>query len=120
MVAAVAAAGQADAFAGLAGEGCDMVPCDRRAGALGGLAGARGVGLGLVAGGLQLGHPFLQRRVVQVRHAALDGVIETPEPRIGLGGALVQLGDVRVTALGPFLPAVENGGEDFPQPLGVQ
>ncbi|HUZ14541.1 MAG TPA: hypothetical protein VMU93_17065 [Caulobacteraceae bacterium] len=120
MVTAVAAAGGADALASLVGEGGNMGGCDRRAGAVGGLAGALRVGLSLVASGLQLSDPFLQRRIVQVGHAAFDRVIEAPKPRVGLGSALVQFGDVRPAVLGPPLPAVENGGEDFLQPFGVQ
>ena len=81
--------------------------------------GALGVGLGLIADGLQAGDAVLQRRVVQIGDAVLDGVVEPLEPQVGLGGALVQFGDVLAAALGALLAAVEDRGQHFLQPLGL-
>ena len=79
-----------------------------------------GVGLRLVAGRFEAGDALLQRRVVQIGDAALDGVIEPLEPQIGLGGPLVQLGDMLAAALGAFLPAVEHGRQHFLEPFRLK
>jgi hypothetical protein len=58
--------------------------------------------------------------IVQIGHARLDGVIEPLEAQFRFGGALVQLGDMLAAALGMFFPAVECGGKDGFQPLGLE
>src|SRR5208283_1184428 len=63
---------------------------------------------------------LFQRRVVEIGDPGLDGVVEPLEPQVGLGRALVQLGDVLAAALGPLLPVVENGGQDFLEPLRLE
>jgi len=71
--------------------------------------GARGIGLSLVADRLEARDALLQRRVVEIGDAGLDGVIEPFQPQIGFGCALVQLGDVLAAAPGALLPTVEDG-----------
>ena len=82
--------------------------------------GALGVGLRLIADRLQAGDALLQRRVVQVGDAGLDGVVEPLEAQVGFGGPLVQLGDVLAAALGALLPAVEDGGQHLLEPLRLK
>ncbi len=114
MFAAIAAAVDPNALAGGSGEFLDHGGRDRLLpGAFRHRLGAVGVGLGLIANGLQAGDALLQGRVVQVRDAGLDGVIEPLEPKVGLGGALVQFGDMLAATFGSFLAAVEDGSQDF-------
>ena len=61
-----------------------------------------------------------KRRVVQIGDAGLDGVIEPLEPQVGLGGPLVQFGDMLAAALGALLAAVEHRGQHFFEPLGLK
>ncbi|MGH7058311.1 MAG: hypothetical protein ACREFZ_10665 [Acetobacteraceae bacterium] len=74
----------------------------------------------LVAHRLEAGDTLLQRRVVEISDTSLDRAIEALEPQVGLGGALVQLGDVFAAALGTFLPAIENGRQDFLETLRLK
>jgi hypothetical protein len=62
--------------------------------------------LRLVANSLEVCDTLLQRWVVEIGDAGLDGVIEPLQAQVGLGCALIQLGDVLATALCAFLPAV--------------
>ena len=80
MIAAIAAAREANALAGFLGENGDMVRRDRHAETLGGLAGALGVGPGLIGGDFQFGNALPQSGIVEVGDARLDGVIEPLEP----------------------------------------
>jgi hypothetical protein len=73
--------------------------------------GAADVGLGLVADGFQAGSSRLRGGVVKVGNADFDGVVEAPEPQIGLGSALVRFGDMVTAALRPRLAAVEHQGQ---------
>ena len=118
MVAAIAATVDPDPLARRPGELLDHRGRDRLLpGAFHHRVGALGVGLGLIADRLQAGDALLQRRVVQIGDAGLDGVIEPLEPQVGLGGALVQFGDVLAAALGALLAAVEHRGQHFFEPL---
>ena len=120
MFAAIAAAVDPDALAGGPGEFLDHGGRDRLlARAFRHRLGAVGVGLGLIADRLQAGDALLQRRVVQVGDADLDGVIEPLEPQIGLGGALVQFGDMLAAAFGSLLAAVEHRGQHFFEAFGL-
>ena len=75
---------------------------------------------GLIADRLEAGDALLQRRGVEIGHAALDGVVEPLEPQVGLRGALVQFGKMLAAALGSLLPAIEHGCEDLLQPLRLK
>jgi len=79
-----------------------------------------GVGLGLIADGFEAVDAVFQRRVVQIGHARLDGIIEALEAQFRFGGALVQLGDMLAAALGMFFPAIQSGGKNGFQPLGLE
>jgi hypothetical protein len=82
--------------------------------------GALGVGLRLVADSLEAVDPVLERRVVDVGDARLDGVVEALQAAFRFRRTPVQLGDVLALALGSLLPPVENAGEDRFQPLGLE
>lgn len=84
------------------------------------IACTRCVCLCLVAGRLQACDALFQRQVVEISHAGLDGIVQALQPQIGLGRALVQLGDVLAAALGALLPAVENGRQNFLDPLRLE
>ena len=71
-----------------------------------------GIGLGLIADGLEAIDPIFQRRVVQIGHARLDGVIEALEAEFRFGRTLVQFGDMVAALFGVFFSAVEQGGKD--------
>ena len=121
MIAAVAAAFEPDALAGGPGELAQHLRRDRLAPRVlkHGL-GALGVDLGLIADGLEAVDAVLERRVVQVGDAHLDGVVEALEPGFRFRCAPVQLGDVLAPALGPLLPPVKHRGEDGFQPVGLE
>jgi hypothetical protein len=59
-------------------------------------------------------------RIVQIGHTCLDGVVEALQAQFRFGGALVQFRDVLAATVSPFLPPVENGGENGLQPLGIE
>jgi hypothetical protein len=82
--------------------------------------GALGIGLRLIADGFQAIDAVLERRVVQVGNARLDGVVEALEARFRLRRTPVQFADVLALALGSLLPPVEDHGEDRFQPLGLE
>ena len=67
----------------------------------------RGAGLRLVANRLGACNELLQRRLVTIGDADLDGVIVPFHAQVGLGGALVQFGEVLAMALG--VPAGARG-----------
>ena len=121
MVAAVTTAFEAEALASGFGEGADHL---RRDGLGAGVVehglGALGVGLRLVPDSLETLDPILERRIVDVGHARLDGVVEAFQAQFRFGGALVQLGDMLAAALGLLLPAVKHTGEDGFKPLGLE
>ena len=81
---------------------------------------ALGICLRLIARCLEAGDTVSQRRVAQIGHARLDGVIEPLQPKVGLGGALAQFSDVFAATFRALLPAVEHGGQHFLKPLGLQ
>ncbi|WP_242922486.1 hypothetical protein [Caulobacter sp. CCUG 60055] len=77
MVAAVAAAVEADALAGCLGEGADHLRGDGLgAGVVEHGLGALGIGLRLIADSLQAVDAVFQGRIVDVGHARLNGVVE--------------------------------------------
>lgn len=119
-VAAIAAAGEADALARFFCEGNDIGRRDGRAEPLGRLGGSLGVGLGLIASGLKFCDPFFQRRVVEVGDSAFDRAVKPPQTRVRLGGASVEFGDMFAATLGPVLTTVEDRGEDFGKAFRVE
>src|SRR3546814_8244662 len=58
--------------------------------------------------------------LVQIGNARFDGVIEAFEAQFRFGGALVEFGDMRAAAISVFFPAVQSGGKDGFQPLGLK
>ena len=82
--------------------------------------GALGIGPRLVADGLEAVDAILERRVVDVRNGRLYGIVSPLEAKLGFGGAPVQLGDVLPLSLAARLPAVEHGGEDGFQSIGLE
>ncbi|NDV89561.1 hypothetical protein GTW51_23325 [Aurantimonas aggregata] len=74
--------------------------------------GALGIDPGLIATGFETIDAVLERRVVQIGDARLDGVIEPLETQLGFGGALVELCDMFALTPAALLPPVEDGGED--------
>mgnify|MGYP001153125941 CR=1 FL=1 len=121
MVAAIAAAFKADALAGGLGEGADHLGGDGLgAGGVEHGLGALGVGLGLIADSLEAVNAVFERRVVNVGHARLDGIVEALETQFRFGGAFAQFRDMLAAAFGLLLPPIENAGEDNFQPLGLE
>lgn len=108
MIAAIAARLGSHAFAGLVGKGFERLRCDsvpepiKRA-----LCPLR-VGAGLVADGLQLGHTRFEHRIGHIRNSVFDGIVEALEFGFRFGRTLAQFGDMRRSALGAVLPAVEH------------
>ena len=82
--------------------------------------GALGIGLGLIADGLEAVDTVLERRVVQVGDACLNGVVEALEARFGFRRTPVQFANVLMLALRPLLPPVEDCSEDRFQPFGLE
>ncbi len=66
------------------------------------------IGVGLFADGLQLGNAVLQHRVGEIGDAIFDGVVEPLELGVRFGRTLAQGGDMRGSALGAFLSAVQH------------
>ncbi|WP_243698755.1 hypothetical protein [Paracoccus alkanivorans] len=81
---------------------------------------ALGVRFCLIADSLEPIDAILERRIVQIDHARLDGVIDPLEAQFRFRCPLVQLGDMFLAALGAFFPAVEDGCKDGFQPFGLQ
>ncbi len=82
--------------------------------------GAPGIGLRLIAGSFQAIDAVLERRVVQVGNARLDGVVEALEAGFGFRRTPVQFANVLMLALGSLLPPVEHCGEDRFQSVGLE
>ncbi len=82
--------------------------------------GALGVGLRLIADGLEAVDPILEGGIVDVGHVRLDGVIEALEARFRFRRAPVQFRDLLALALASLLPPVEHRGEDGFQPFGLE
>ena len=119
MVAAVAASIDAHLLTGRPGKPGEHRRGDRLPGTLKRGLGALGIDLGLVPGGLEACDALPEVWVVQIGYAVFDGVVQPLEPRVGLGGPLVEFADMLAAALGAFLAAVQDGGEDFLQPVGL-
>jgi hypothetical protein len=119
VVAAVAASIDAHPLTGRPGKPGEHRRGDRLPGTLKRGLGALGIDLGLISGRLEAGDTFLQVWVIQIGYAAFDGIVQPLEPQVGLGGPLVEFADVLAAALGAFLAAVQDGGEDFLQPVGL-
>lgn len=82
--------------------------------------GALGIGLRLTTDGLEAVDAVLERGVVQIGDASFDSVVEALEPCFRFRRAPVQFGDMLAAALRMFFPAVESGGKDGFQPLGLE
>ncbi len=119
MVAAVAASIDAHPLTGRPAELGEHRWGDRLPGALKGGLGALGIDLGLVPSCLEACDTLPEVWVVQIGYAVFDGIVQPLEPRVGLGGPLVEFADVQAAALRALLAAVEDGGEDFFQPVGL-
>src|SRR3546814_5047763 len=74
----------------------------------------------LIAKNLETGDPLLERRVVQIGDACLDGVIEPLEARFRFGGLPLQRGDMLTAALGLILATAENAAKQLLQTVGVK
>ncbi|MDD2876268.1 MAG: hypothetical protein PHT60_03460 [Acidiphilium sp.] len=121
MVAAITTAFKADMPARGFGEGAHHLRSNGlAAGVLKHGLGALGIGLRLIADGLEAVDAVLERRVVQVGDTRLDGVVEALEARFGFGRTPVQFANVLMLALGSLLSPVEHCGEDRFQPLGLE
>src|SRR5579872_6397944 len=121
MIAAVTAAIDPDPLARRPGEPLDHLWRDRLlTRRLQHRGGTCGVGLRLVADRFEACDTLLQHWVVEIGDAGLDGVIEPLEPQVGLGRALVQLGDMLAAALGALLPAIEDRRQHLLDPLRLE
>ncbi len=67
-----------------------------------------GIGPRLIADDLEAGDTLLERRVVQIGNARLDGVIEPLEALFRFGGLTLQGSDMLTAAFGLILAAAEN------------
>jgi hypothetical protein len=74
----------------------------------------------LVAGRFQPTYAIFQCRVIKSGDSALDGVVEPLQAQLGLGGALVQLGDMLAAPIGTILPPVEDGGQNLLKPVRIK
>lgn len=72
--------------------------------------GALCVRAGLVADGLQLDHARLEHRVGHVGDSVFDRVVQPLELGFCFRSALAQFGNMRCSALGALLSAVQDGG----------
>src|SRR5665213_1436596 len=108
MVAAVAASVDPHPLTGRLGEPGEHRSGDYLPGALQRGLGAFGIDLGLIPSRLEASDTLPQVRVVQIGYAALDGIVQPLEPRVGLGGPLVAFADMMAAALGAFLAAVQH------------
>ena len=89
MVAAVAASVDPHPLSGRSGEPGEHRSGDRLPGALKRGLGALGIDLGLIPGRLEAGDTLPKVWVVQIGYAALDGIVQPLEPRVGLSGPLL-------------------------------
>ena len=80
--------------------------------------GALGIDLGLIPGRLEAGDTLPQIGVFQIGYTALDGVVQLLEPDISLGGPLSEFADMMAAALGTFLAAIQDVGQNLFQPIG--
>lgn len=120
VVAAVAAVAGAQPLARCLGERQQLVVRQLGSGAINGGCGPGGVGLRLVANGVQPSEPGFQRRVCGVRDAVLDRFVEPVELGLGLGRALAQLDQVLPPAADVIFPAVEHVAQERRQPARVE
>ncbi|WP_030540348.1 MULTISPECIES: hypothetical protein [Alphaproteobacteria] len=79
-----------------------------------------GVGPGLIADDLEAGDAFLERRVVKIGDARLDGVVEALEAQFRFGRAPLQFGDVVPATLGLIVATAEHGAKQVLQPVGIE
>ncbi|MDG5972165.1 hypothetical protein JAGODDHD_02927 [Sphingomonas paucimobilis] len=79
-----------------------------------------GVSPRLIAKNLKTGDALLERRVVQIGDACLDGVIEPLEARFRFGRLPLQRGDVFATAFRLILAATEDAAKQLLQPSGIE
>ena len=117
MVTAVAASVDPHSLTGGASEPGKHRCGDGLSGALKRGLGAFGIDLGLIPGRLEACDTRLQVWVVQIGHAALDGLVQPLEPRVRLGGPFVEFADMMAATLGAFLAAVQDSGQNLFQPL---
>nr|KIU67085.1 hypothetical protein TR92_18245 [Brucella anthropi] len=80
----------------------------------------RGVGPRLIPKRREARNAFAKGGLGRVERSGLNGVVEALEPVVGLGGAMVQLGDMLAAPLDAFLPAIQKRGEHVFDPLRVE
>jgi hypothetical protein len=108
VVAPVAAAVCTHALAGLPGECFESLWRDARPKPIERTLSPLCVSTGLIANRLQLGNAILQQRIREIGDAVLDGVVQPLEFGVCLGRTLAKFGDMRCSALGALLAAVEH------------
>ncbi|MET4898559.1 hypothetical protein RN629_15600 [Sphingomonadaceae bacterium jetA1] len=79
-----------------------------------------GVGSRLIADDLEAGDALFERRVIQIGHTGLDGVVEPLEARFGFGRLPLQRGDMFAAALGLILAATKDAAKQLLQTGGIE
>ncbi|WP_025031611.1 hypothetical protein [Nitratireductor aquibiodomus] len=121
MIPPVAAFAAPDALACAAGETMDHRGADGAvAGAFEQRLRAVGIDLGLIADDLEAGDALRKRRVVQVGHACLYGVVEALQAQFRFGRSPLQFGDVLASTFGLILAAAEDAAEQHFKPVGIK
>ena len=95
-------------LAGCPGKRSESLRHDGRPGPINRILGPLCVKAGLVACCFEFGDTVLQLGIREIGNAILDGVVEPPEFGIRLGRPLAQVGNVRPSALGAILAAIEH------------
>jgi hypothetical protein len=109
VITVVAAALGPHALARRPGACLEGLRCDARRESFQRSLGPLCVSAGLIADSLQLRNAALQHRVGEIGNAVLDGVVEPLELGVDLGRPFAQGGDMRGSALGALLAAIEHG-----------
>nr|WP_254692970.1 hypothetical protein [Shinella daejeonensis] len=81
---------------------------------------AVGIHTGLVANNLQANYPLLQRRIIQIGHSRLDGIVEPLQAQFRFCGPSFQLIDVLLAPFGLFRAAAENAAEEVLKPFRIK
>jgi len=81
---------------------------------------ACGVGSCLVPECREARDALAQSGLGWIERTGFDGIVKPLEAHVGLGSALIQLGDVLAAALDAFLPTVQQRCQHVLDPLRVQ
>jgi hypothetical protein len=108
VIATVAAALGSHPSAGLPGECFERLGRDARTAPFDGVLDPLCVSVSLIADRRELRNSVLQHRVGEIGDAVLDRVVEPLEFGICFACPLTQFGEMRRSALGALLPAVED------------